>query len=56
MSVEVHACIGGTSIGEDINKLDAGVQVVSGTPGRVFDMIRRVCWFGGTCTDETRKI
>jgi ATP-dependent RNA helicase len=41
MSVEVHACIGGTSIGEDINKLDAGVQVVSGTPGRVFDMIRR---------------
>lgn len=42
MSVEVHACIGGTSIGEDISKLDAGVQVVSGTPGRVFDMIRRV--------------
>jgi len=41
MSVEVHACIGGTSVGEDINKLDAGVQVVSGTPGRVFDMIRR---------------
>lgn len=41
MSVEVHSCIGGTSIGEDINKLDAGVQVVSGTPGRVFDMIRR---------------
>jgi len=41
MSVEVHACIGGTSIGEDINKLDSGVQVVSGTPGRVFDMIRR---------------
>jgi len=41
MSVEVHACIGGTSVGEDINKLDSGVQVVSGTPGRVFDMIRR---------------
>eukprot|EP01126_Amoeba_proteus_P016920 TRINITY_DN1795_c0_g2_i3.p1 TRINITY_DN1795_c0_g2~~TRINITY_DN1795_c0_g2_i3.p1 ORF type:complete len:415 (-),score=80.22 TRINITY_DN1795_c0_g2_i3:394-1638(-) len=41
MSVEVHACIGGTSIGEDINRLDTGVQVVSGTPGRVFDMIRR---------------
>eukprot|EP01126_Amoeba_proteus_P016919 TRINITY_DN1795_c0_g2_i2.p1 TRINITY_DN1795_c0_g2~~TRINITY_DN1795_c0_g2_i2.p1 ORF type:complete len:423 (-),score=71.51 TRINITY_DN1795_c0_g2_i2:134-1402(-) len=41
MSVEVHACIGGTSIGEDINRLDSGVQVVSGTPGRVFDMIRR---------------
>jgi len=41
MSVEVHACIGGKSIGDDIRRLDAGVQVVSGTPGRVFDMIRR---------------
>ena len=41
MSVEVHCCIGGKSIGEDIRRLDAGVQVVSGTPGRVFDMIKR---------------
>lgn len=41
MSVKVHACIGGKSINEDIRKLDSGVQVVSGTPGRVFDMIRR---------------
>ena len=41
MSVQCHACIGGKSIGEDIRRLDAGVQVVSGTPGRVFDMIRR---------------
>lgn len=41
MSVEVHTCIGGKSLGEDIRRLDAGVQVVSGTPGRVFDMIRR---------------
>jgi len=41
MSVEVHSCIGGKSIGDDIRRLDAGVQVVSGTPGRVFDMIRR---------------
>ena len=31
----------GKSIGEDIRKLDGGVHVVSGTPGRVFDMIRR---------------
>lgn len=36
-----HACIGGTSVGEDIRKLDAGQHVVSGTPGRVFDMIKR---------------
>ncbi|KAG8911490.1 RNA helicase [Tulasnella sp. 418] len=41
MNVQCHACIGGTSIGEDIRKLDDGVHVVSGTPGRVFDMIRR---------------
>ncbi|KAL7414841.1 DEAD-domain-containing protein [Mrakia frigida] len=41
MNVQCHACIGGTSIGEDIKKLDHGQHVVSGTPGRVFDMIRR---------------
>lgn len=28
-------------MGEDIRKLDHGQQVVSGTPGRVFDMIKR---------------
>lgn len=27
--------------GEDIRKLESGVHIVSGTPGRVFDMIRR---------------
>ena len=41
MSVQCHACIGGKSIGEDIRRLDAGVHAVSGTPGRVFDMIQR---------------
>jgi len=41
MNVQVHACIGGKSVGEDVRKLDNGVHVVSGTPGRVFDMIRR---------------
>lgn len=41
MNAQVHACIGGTNLGEDIKKLDYGQHVVSGTPGRVFDMIRR---------------
>jgi ATP-dependent RNA helicase len=41
MNVQCHACIGGTSISEDIRKLEYGQHVVSGTPGRVFDMIRR---------------
>ena len=36
MSVQCHACIGGTNVGEDIRKLDYGQHVVSGTPGRVF--------------------
>ena len=38
---QCHACIGGTSIGEDTRKLDHGQHIVSGTPGRVFDMIKR---------------
>ena len=41
MSVQCHACIGGTNVGEDIRKLDYGQHVVSGTPGRVYDMIKR---------------
>eukprot|EP01059_Diplonema_ambulator_P028480 TRINITY_DN47282_c0_g1_i1.p1 TRINITY_DN47282_c0_g1~~TRINITY_DN47282_c0_g1_i1.p1 ORF type:complete len:413 (+),score=147.63 TRINITY_DN47282_c0_g1_i1:43-1239(+) len=41
MNVSSHACIGGKSLAEDIRRLDGGVQVVSGTPGRVFDMIKR---------------
>merc|ERR1711988_978182 len=41
MNVQAHACIGGKSIGDDIRKLDNGVHIVSGTPGRVFDMIKR---------------
>ncbi|KAG4305559.1 hypothetical protein PORY_001115 [Pneumocystis oryctolagi] len=41
LNVQSHACIGGTNIGEDIGKLDYGQHVISGTPGRVADMIRR---------------
>jgi ATP-dependent RNA helicase len=41
MNTEVHACIGGKRISDDIRILDQGVQVISGTPGRVYDMIRR---------------
>lgn len=41
MSVKCHACIGGKSIGEDLRRLEHGVHAVSGTPGRVYDMIRR---------------
>ena len=41
LNVQVHACIGGTKVGEDVKKLDYGQHVVTGTPGRVYDMIRR---------------
>jgi len=43
MNVTCHACIGGKSLVEDMRVLQAGVQIVSGTPGRVYDMIRRRC-------------
>lgn len=41
MSAQCHACIGGTNVREDMRKLELGVHVVVGTPGRVFDMISR---------------
>ncbi|KAM1117301.1 hypothetical protein ACFX13_007846 [Malus domestica] len=37
----VHAYVGGTSVRDDQRILQAGVHVVVGTPGRVFDMLRR---------------
>jgi len=39
--VRCHACIGGTSVREDIDKLRDGQHLVVGTPGRVFDMITK---------------
>ncbi|KAH0897732.1 hypothetical protein HID58_047300 [Brassica napus] len=41
LGVKVHACVGGTSVREDQRILQSGVHVVVGTPGRVFDMLRR---------------
>lgn len=41
LNVTVHASIGGTSMSDDIEALRSGVQIVVGTPGRVFDMIDR---------------
>jgi len=41
MKVKCHACIGGTSVREDIEKLKDGQHVVVGTPGRVLDMVTK---------------
>lgn len=41
LNVTSHACVGGTLVRDDIRLLQQGIQVVVGTPGRVFDMINR---------------
>lgn len=41
LNVNSHACIGGTLVRDDVRILRDGVQVVVGTPGRVFDMVNR---------------
>jgi len=43
LNVSSHACIGGTLVKDDIATLRHGVQIVVGTPGRVFDMVNRQC-------------
>jgi len=39
LKVKCHACIGGTAVRDDIDKLRNGQHLVVGTPGRVYDMI-----------------
>jgi ATP-dependent RNA helicase len=34
-------CVGGSKVGDDVRRLSAGVQIVSGTPGRIYDVIQR---------------
>jgi len=41
LQVTSHACVGGTLVRDDIKILRDGVQIVVGTPGRVYDMIKR---------------
>jgi len=41
MKVTVEACVGGTRVRDMCDKIRSGVQVVVGTPGRVYDLINR---------------
>ncbi|KAF6215094.1 hypothetical protein GE061_009843 [Apolygus lucorum] len=41
MGAMCHACIAGTNVREDVQKLGLGVHIVVGTPGRVLDMMTR---------------
>jgi ATP-dependent RNA helicase len=41
MNIKVHNCIGGTAQADDTRALESGVHIVTGTPGRIFDNIKR---------------
>ena len=41
MKVTAHCCVGGKSVDEDLKRFNHGTQIISGTPGRVYDMIQR---------------
>jgi ATP-dependent RNA helicase len=42
MNVKAHACIGGKSLGLDLKAMERKeAQIISGTPGRVYDLIQR---------------
>ena len=41
LDLSVQLCIGGQSVDENIKSLEKGAQVVVGTPGRVFDLLKR---------------
>ncbi|XP_014779026.1 uncharacterized protein LOC106875415 [Octopus bimaculoides] len=41
MEAQCHACIGGTDVRDDKIRLNQGVHIIVGTPGRVQDMITR---------------
>jgi len=41
MGIRTHTLVGGTRIQDDVRILRDGVHVVTGTPGRIFDMITR---------------
>jgi len=51
LNVTSLPCVGGTNVREDMTKLREGVQIVVGTPGRIFDMINR-----GALRTDTIKI
>ncbi len=40
MNAQVHCCVGGKKVSDDIRALEGGAHIVSGTPGRVFHMIQ----------------
>jgi len=39
MKVDIHECVGGRHVRDDIQRLQSGVHAVVGTPGRVLDLM-----------------
>jgi len=50
--IQSLVCVGGTNVREDMTKLREGVQIVVGTPGRAYDMIKR----GALRTDNIKML
>jgi translation initiation factor 4A len=41
MNIKCYGCIGGTKVSKDVKKLERGVHVLVGTPGRLLGLIKR---------------
>ncbi|KAL5367712.1 eukaryotic translation initiation factor 4A-1 and RNA SFII helicase [Cryptosporidium parvum] len=41
LDIRAHSCIGGKKLKDDIKALNSGVSIISGTPGRVLQMIEQ---------------
>ncbi|KAJ1614379.1 eukaryotic translation initiation factor 4A-1 and RNA SFII helicase [Cryptosporidium canis] len=41
LDIKVHCCIGGKNLKDDIKALSGGASIISGTPGRVIQMIEQ---------------
>ncbi|CAK9038501.1 unnamed protein product [Durusdinium trenchii] len=41
LNCKIHTCLGGKNVKEGIKAIQAGVHIISGTPGRVLSMIRQ---------------
>jgi translation initiation factor 4A len=60
LNITSLACVGGTNVREDMQKLREGIQIVVGTPGRILDMINRTALRTETikimCLDEADEM
>ena len=41
LTVQIKACIGGKSEKEDVKAIERGCQIISGTPGRIYALIKK---------------